>query len=164
MIRKNWIRNFIFVAFQCRDGICRGDHVRAQAQAPAASATSSVVARDPLGDLKFRNLGPAVAGGRVAAVAGVPGNPNVIYVGAAGGGVWKSTDGGISWRENGKICRRLRSARSRWLRKIQIGCGWAREKAIREMTCWTGAEFSFRPMAERTGKRWASPTRDKFLW
>jgi photosystem II stability/assembly factor-like uncharacterized protein len=51
-----------------------------------------------LGDLRFRNLGPAVAGGRVAAVAGVPGNPNIIYVGAAGGGVWKTTDGGITWR------------------------------------------------------------------
>jgi photosystem II stability/assembly factor-like uncharacterized protein len=53
---------------------------------------------DSLGDLRFRNLGPAVAGGRVAAVAGVPGNPNIIYVGAAGGGVWKTTDGGITWR------------------------------------------------------------------
>src|SRR5258708_6287255 len=53
---------------------------------------------DSLGDLRFRNLGPAVAGGRVAAVAGVPGNPNVIYVGAAGGGVWKSVDGGNSFK------------------------------------------------------------------
>jgi hypothetical protein len=61
-------------------------------QAPGNS--SAATARDALGDLKFRNPGPAVAGGRVAAVAGVPGNPNVIYVGAAGGGVWKSTDGG----------------------------------------------------------------------
>jgi photosystem II stability/assembly factor-like uncharacterized protein len=51
-----------------------------------------------LGDLRFRNLGPAVAGGRVSAVAGVPGNPNTFYVGAAGGGVWKTTDGGITWR------------------------------------------------------------------
>jgi hypothetical protein len=35
---------------------------------------------ESLGDLRFRNLGPAVAGGRVAAVAGVPGSPNIIYV------------------------------------------------------------------------------------
>lgn len=53
---------------------------------------------ESLGDLRFRNLGPAVAGGRVAAVAGVPGSPNIIYVGAAGGGLWKTTDGGITWR------------------------------------------------------------------
>ena len=50
------------------------------------------------GDLRFRNLGPAVAGGRVSAVAGVPGDPNTFYVGAAGGGMWKTTDGGITWR------------------------------------------------------------------
>ena len=50
------------------------------------------------GDLRFRNLGPAVAGGRVSATAGVPGDPNTFYVGAAGGGMWKTTDGGISWR------------------------------------------------------------------
>ncbi len=48
--------------------------------------------------LHFRDLGPAQAGGRVAAVAGIPGNPNVYYVGAAGGGVWKTTDGGESWK------------------------------------------------------------------
>jgi len=48
--------------------------------------------------MKFKNLGPAVAGGRVATVVGVPGNPNVYYAGAAGGGVWKSTDGGDSWK------------------------------------------------------------------
>lgn len=47
---------------------------------------------------KFRNIGPAVAGGRVSAVVGIPGNPNVIYVGAASGGVWKSPDGGDNWQ------------------------------------------------------------------
>src|SRR5487761_936813 len=52
---------------------------------------------DVFANLKFRNLGPAVAGGRVAAVAGVPGNPNIYYVGAAGGGVFKTVDGGLSW-------------------------------------------------------------------
>src|SRR3989449_889628 len=44
-----------------------------------------------------RNLGPSVAGGRVAAVVGVPGDRNLYYVGAAAGGVWKTTDGGDSW-------------------------------------------------------------------
>lgn len=53
---------------------------------------------DALGVMHFRNLGPAVGGGRVAAVAGIPGNPNVIYVGAAAGGVFKSTDGGNSFK------------------------------------------------------------------
>ncbi|HET7651206.1 MAG TPA: hypothetical protein VFL15_10955 [Gammaproteobacteria bacterium] len=52
---------------------------------------------DPFQNLKFRNLGPAVAGGRVSAVVGIPGNPHIYYVGAAAGGVWKSTDGGQHW-------------------------------------------------------------------
>jgi photosystem II stability/assembly factor-like uncharacterized protein len=34
----------------------------------------------------------------VSAVVGVPGDPNVYYVGAASGGVWKSTDGGVHWK------------------------------------------------------------------
>ncbi|HMD37443.1 MAG TPA: hypothetical protein VKH42_20855, partial [Vicinamibacterales bacterium] len=46
--------------------------------------------------LAFRFVGPAV-GNRVASVAGVPGDPFVYYAGAASGGVWKTTDGGIRW-------------------------------------------------------------------
>jgi len=53
---------------------------------------------DLLANLKFRNLGPAVGGGRVSAVVGIPGVPNVYYVGAAGGGVFKTLDGGLSWK------------------------------------------------------------------
>jgi photosystem II stability/assembly factor-like uncharacterized protein len=47
--------------------------------------------------MHFRQLGPAVGGGRVCCVVGIPGQPDVYYVGAAGGGVWKTTDGGFSW-------------------------------------------------------------------
>src|SRR5687767_2250423 len=46
--------------------------------------------------LRFRYIGPV--GNRVSAVAGVPGDPNVYYAGAASGGIWKSTDGGINWQ------------------------------------------------------------------
>ncbi len=53
---------------------------------------------DPFHHLQFRNLGPALAGGRVTAVVGIPGNPNVYYVGAAAGGVWKTVDGGLQWK------------------------------------------------------------------
>ncbi len=45
--------------------------------------------------LKYRYIGPV--GNRAAAVAGVPGNPNIYYVGAASGGIFKTTDGGIHW-------------------------------------------------------------------
>lgn len=53
---------------------------------------------DPFANLKFRNLGPAVAGGRVSAVVGVPGQPNIYYVAGAAGGVFKTTDSGLTWK------------------------------------------------------------------
>src|SRR5258708_35642240 len=46
--------------------------------------------------LKFRYMGPAAAG-RIATVAGVPGDVNTYYVGSAAGAMWKSTDGGASF-------------------------------------------------------------------
>ena len=46
--------------------------------------------------LQWRSIGPST-GGRVTAVAGVPGQPLVYYMGSTGGGVWKSEDGGLSW-------------------------------------------------------------------
>ncbi|MDQ2663452.1 MAG: glycosyl hydrolase, partial [Candidatus Eremiobacteraeota bacterium] len=49
------------------------------------------------GDLHYRWLGPAVMGGRLDAVAGVPGDPRVIYAGHSSGGLWKSTDSGLTF-------------------------------------------------------------------
>ena len=46
--------------------------------------------------LKYRLIGPFV-GGRVSAVAGVPANPHLYYFGACAGGVWKTTDRGMTW-------------------------------------------------------------------
>lgn len=46
--------------------------------------------------LEYRLIGP-FRGGRSAAVTGVPGEPNLFYFGATGGGVWKTTDGGRTW-------------------------------------------------------------------
>ncbi|PKV48982.1 photosystem II stability/assembly factor-like uncharacterized protein [Aquimarina sp. MAR_2010_214] len=47
--------------------------------------------------LEYRLIGP-FRGGRSAAVTGVPGKPNLFYFGATGGGVWKTTDGGRTWK------------------------------------------------------------------
>ena len=47
--------------------------------------------------LEYRLIGP-FRGGRSAAVTGVPGKPNLYYFGATGGGVWKTTDGGRTWK------------------------------------------------------------------
>jgi photosystem II stability/assembly factor-like uncharacterized protein len=50
---------------------------------------------DTYSQIQFRYIGPV--GNRTTAVAGVPGQPYVYYVGAASGGIFKSTDGGIHW-------------------------------------------------------------------
>src|SRR5262245_28573483 len=46
--------------------------------------------------LRWRMLGP-FRGGRVNAVAGVPGQPTTFYFGSVGGGVWKTIDTGRTW-------------------------------------------------------------------
>ncbi len=48
--------------------------------------------------MKARNIGPAGMSGRVAAIDAVVSNPNIIYVGSATGGVWKSVNGGTDWK------------------------------------------------------------------
>ena len=45
--------------------------------------------------LRYRHIGPP--GNRTSAVCGEPGNPLVYYIGAASGGIFKSTDGGTTW-------------------------------------------------------------------
>jgi photosystem II stability/assembly factor-like uncharacterized protein len=53
----------------------------------------------PFDDLHFRDIGPAVSGGRIHDLQIDPTNPAVLYVGAASGGVWKSTNKGVTWRD-----------------------------------------------------------------
>ncbi len=47
--------------------------------------------------MKIRNIGPAGMSGRVTAIDVVLADPDIIYVGTASGGVWRSTSGGIDW-------------------------------------------------------------------
>ena len=63
--------------------------------APPAPADSAL-----LGGLEWRSIGPW-RGGRVTTVTGVRGQPLVYYMGATGGGVWKTVDAGIRWRPIG---------------------------------------------------------------
>src|SRR6266853_371824 len=73
-------------------------------QTPAKPAAQPQAAPSPgqideklFGAMRWRQVGP-FRGGRVLAVTGVPGEPNVFYFGAAAGGVWKSTDAGANWQ------------------------------------------------------------------
>lgn len=72
----------------------------AAAQQPAPAATvKEAPAIDPalFSGLRWRSIGPN-RGGRSIAVAGSVARPNEYYFGATGGGVWKTTDGGLTWR------------------------------------------------------------------
>jgi photosystem II stability/assembly factor-like uncharacterized protein len=62
---------------------------------PLGRAQQPPGASDSLNALRWRYIGPV--GNRVAAVAGVPGDPYTYYAGAASGGLWKTTDGGTYW-------------------------------------------------------------------
>src|SRR5437764_1335701 len=72
----------------------------AKKPAPAPEASPSPTGLQDLPELKalkYRLVGPAW-GGRVSRVAGVPGDPLTYYAATAAGGVWKSADGGLSWK------------------------------------------------------------------
>lgn len=49
------------------------------------------------GSMRARHIGPAVMSGRISDIEGVNNDPKTFYVGAAGGGVWKTTNGGITF-------------------------------------------------------------------
>jgi photosystem II stability/assembly factor-like uncharacterized protein len=62
-----------------------------------ADAVEPVKSLPELQPLKYRAIGPAT-GGRVDRVAGVPGDPRIYYAATASSGVWKSADGGVTWK------------------------------------------------------------------
>ncbi len=65
-----------------------------------ASVTASAAQSHPSfldGKLAWRSIGPYI-GGRVVAVAGVASEPNVFFMGAVDGGVWRSSDDGVTWQ------------------------------------------------------------------
>jgi photosystem II stability/assembly factor-like uncharacterized protein len=69
----------------------------AAAESTGAAASDEEEAKGPWHGLTWRLVGP-FRGGRVLAVTGVIGDPHIYYFGGVAGGVWKSTDGGLTWR------------------------------------------------------------------
>ena len=51
-----------------------------------------------LGKIEARHIGPAVTGGRITSIDGVNADPRILYIGTAGGGVWKTTNGGADFK------------------------------------------------------------------
>ena len=70
----------------------------AQGQGAVAPAPEAVeIDSASFGGLAARAIGPAVMGGRIAAIEAVPGDPLTVWIGTASGGVWTSKDGGVSF-------------------------------------------------------------------
>jgi photosystem II stability/assembly factor-like uncharacterized protein len=63
-----------------------------------AGAQATRIDSEIFGGLEARSIGPAAMSGRVAAVDGVAGDRLILYVGTAGGGLWKSVDGGLKFK------------------------------------------------------------------
>ena len=78
--------------------LMNGAFALAQRQQATASQPPSEAAKPPsvFGAMRWRLLGP-FRGGRALAVEGVPGDPLAYYFGAAAGGVWRTSDGGLNW-------------------------------------------------------------------
>jgi hypothetical protein len=66
------------------------------ATACGAGSETAASGTDLLKGLDWRMVGPW-RGGRVTAVTGVPGEPDLYYMGATGGGVWKTENAGTTW-------------------------------------------------------------------
>src|SRR6185295_9363575 len=65
------------------------------AAGPLAISYAQQIAPENLSAFRYRYIGPV--GNRVTSIAGVPGQPNIYYAGAASGGIFKTTNGGVSW-------------------------------------------------------------------
>jgi len=69
-----------------------------QGQQPAPPASSQAALVDAVvGSLPWRSIGPANMSGRITDVEGVPGTP-IFYIAAAAGGIWKTTNGGVTFK------------------------------------------------------------------
>src|SRR5437899_11953424 len=69
-------------------------HLSIGAQEPARSSPEV----DALKRLTFRNIGPTNQAGRISVIVGVPGDPSTFYVAGANGGIFKTTNGGTTWK------------------------------------------------------------------
>ena len=68
-----------------------------QNPAPPSSSNPPIIDPSLYSALRWRLIGPYRAG-RVSAVAGVPGDAATYYMGTPGGGIWKTTSGGTTWK------------------------------------------------------------------
>ncbi|MEO1653370.1 MAG: glycosyl hydrolase, partial [Bacteroidota bacterium] len=85
--------SFIFLGL----GLLIGSPLQAQKKKKDVPDKSVAELQKDFQALRWRNIGP-FRGGRSVAATGVKQNPHLYYMGSTGGGLWKTTDGGIVWR------------------------------------------------------------------
>jgi photosystem II stability/assembly factor-like uncharacterized protein len=93
---------FIFIAFfiGCQTLIAQRKSKSAKIPIPASPAplvASPVFDTALLGSIQYRSIGP-FRGGRSCTITGIKGNASTYYFGGTGGGVWKTTNGGLTWK------------------------------------------------------------------
>jgi photosystem II stability/assembly factor-like uncharacterized protein len=87
------------MAMGCRDAVRLAvASLLAFACVPSIAGPARASADAPFGDLQYRSIGPAISGGRTTAIVGSDRDPLIYYAGGADGGVFKSFDGGASWK------------------------------------------------------------------
>ena len=65
--------------------------------APDFALAQNPEVSDALDGLTWRSIGPAEMGGRTVDIAAIPGDPNIVYMATASGGLWKTTNRGVTW-------------------------------------------------------------------
>ena len=94
LTRSLGILSVLFFAVLPVDDPVTGGAARLEAWGKRAELQNS----SPFQDLQWRPLGPKFCGGRIEAVDCPPGSAGTIYAGVGAGGVFKTTNGGLSWK------------------------------------------------------------------
>ena len=90
----------VFMMLVCSAPALAATKEAAPPRTPTTPPSSDVVKRTdslPFGGVSYRLIGP-FRGGRASGVAGTASDPNVYYMGAAAGGVWKTVNAGQTWK------------------------------------------------------------------
>ena len=93
------MRRWFFALFVAALTVLPLAHASAQEaeEPPGASPSPTATPTAPFNRIGWREIGPAVAGGRLTSVVGSASDPLLYYIGAAGAGVWKTVNGGATW-------------------------------------------------------------------